>query len=119
MAFTPSPPRRGVITRAALRLVNDVLVATIEVTTPEGTYPCQEIALDNWRPERGRRVGTSYGADVLRQLLVTVGVPRWDALIGAKVRFYLGSTATYVAELLHDTDEGRPSWDPVALAGIH
>ena len=108
----------GVVARCDLTLTNGVLALELDVLTPQGTYPAEVIALDNWSPELGRRVGTSYGADVIRQLLDTVGVSRWWLIRGSKVRIHLDRDRCRIAALHHFEDNGR-SWDPVALAGAH
>lgn len=40
------------------------------------------IALDTWDEEKGRRVGTTFGTEVIRQLLICVGVNDFSEMKG-------------------------------------
>lgn len=40
------------------------------------------VALDTWDEEKGRRVGTTFGTEVIRQLLICVGVNDFSEMKG-------------------------------------
>ena len=72
------------ITKARLEIKDrGILSFWIQVDYEEG---CSQgvggIALDTWDERKGRRVGTTFGTEVIRQLLICVGVNDFSEMKG-------------------------------------
>ena len=67
-------------------------------------------ALDSYDEDKKVRVGTAYGLDVIKQVLATVGVGRWEDLPGSHVIvLFRGSDSwgSSAAGIAHPVDEDK------------
>lgn len=68
--------------------------------------------LDNFSEVDSRRVGSAFGAEFIRQVLLTVGVERWEDLPGQRIR--VEAESSKVHRIGHFLKE---NWfDPAELA---
>lgn len=66
-------------------------------------------ALDEYNEELGRRVGTAYGCEVIRQLLVVLGVNNFSEMVGKDVWILTEGTGLSVKPLGIQTLRGDGS----------
>jgi hypothetical protein len=74
------------ITSTSLGLENGILTAYLYLEMGIGSQGFGGYALDSWNAGKNRRIGVSYGAEFILQILNTVGVENWEDLPGKHIR---------------------------------
>jgi len=109
-------------------IANGMMSFFLHLEWPGGGVGFGGRCLDEWSAKHDERIGTQMGAQLIIQILKTVGVEKWEDLKGKYVRVppvRLGATCNCIGHLLEDkwldlnefvdrmTTPGRtPVWHP-------
>ena len=58
-------------------------------------------ALDEYKPEKGERIGTAYGMEFIKRILITLEVSSWEKLKGTPVRVETTGIGGRIARIGH------------------